>query len=109
MTLASAWIVCADAEEANRIATALVEERLAACCNILAPVDSVYRWEGKLEHAREVPVVAKTTLERSDALIARVKALHRYDVPAITITTIAALPEDYARWIEENTAVDRLA
>ena len=109
MTLASAWIVCADAAEADRIATALVEERLAACCNVLAPVSSVYRWKGKVERANEVPIIAKTTLERSDALIERVKALHGYDVPAIVIWPIAELPEDYARWIEENTASDRIA
>lgn len=109
MTLASAWIVCADKAEAAAIAEALVEERLAACCNILTPVNSVYRWEGKVERASEVPVLAKTQMELTDALIARVKELHSYDVPAITVWPIAALPEDYARWIEENTGPDRIA
>ena len=109
MTLASAWIVCADKAEAAAIAEALVEKRLAACCNILTPVNSVYRWEGKVERASEVPVIAKTSMERADALIARVKELHSYDVPAIAVWPIAALPEDYARWIEQNTGPDRLA
>lgn len=109
MTLASAWIVCADEEEAERIATALVEERLAACCNTLAPVSSVYRWEDKIERATEVPVIAKTDMARADALIMRVKELHSYDVPAIAIWPIGAIPDDYARWIEENTGPDRLA
>lgn len=108
MTLASAWIVCANAEEADRIATALVEERLAACCNILGAVKSVYRWEGDIESVEEVPIIAKTDMDRADALIMRVKDLHSYDVPAITIWPINAIPDDYARWIEENTAPDRL-
>ena len=109
MTLASAWIVCADKAEAAAIAEALVEERLAACCNILTPVNSVYRWEGRVERASEVPVIAKLRMEQADALIARVKELHSYDVPAIAVWPIAALPEDYARWIEQNTGPDRIA
>ncbi|MBW0145378.1 divalent-cation tolerance protein CutA [Sphingomicrobium clamense] len=109
MTLASAWIVCADEAEATAIAEALVAERLAACCNILPPVSSVYRWDGKIERAREVPIIAKTDMDRADALIARVKELHSYDVPAIAIWPINAIPDDYARWIEENTGPDRIA
>lgn len=106
---ATAWIVCANAEEAERIARTLVEERLAACCNIMAPCRSVYRWDGVIEEADEVPVLAKTVMERTDALIARVKGLHSYETPAITVWPIAELPEDYARWIEENCAPDRFA
>ena len=109
MTLASAWIVCASAQEAERIATTLVEERLAACCNILAPVSSIYRWEGTVERAQEVPIIAKTDMASADALIVRVKELHSYDVPAIAIWPISAIPDDYARWIEENTGPQRLA
>ncbi|WP_265571016.1 divalent-cation tolerance protein CutA [Sphingomicrobium nitratireducens] len=102
-TAASAFILCTDLAEAQAIGRALVEERLAACVNILQPARSIYRWEGAIETASEVPIIAKTTLEAADALIARVKELHGYSVPAITLWPIAKLPDDYARWIEENT------
>lgn len=104
MTAVTAYIVCASNEEADTIAAALVEERLAACCNILAPCRSVYRWEGKIECGEEVPMLAKTTLEKADALIMRVKELHSYDNPAITVWPIAMLPADYGDWIEAETA-----
>jgi periplasmic divalent cation tolerance protein len=103
MTVVSAYIVCASTEEAERIAAALVEERLAACCNILGPCKSVYRWQGEIERASEVPMIAKTRSDMADALIARVSALHSYDNPAIAIWPIDRLPLEYARWVEQNS------
>ncbi|WP_260483776.1 divalent-cation tolerance protein CutA [Sphingomicrobium flavum] len=102
MSIITAYFVCASRAEAETIATALVEERLAACCNILAPCQSVYRWDGKVERAEEVPVIAKTTDEAGDGLIERVCELHSYDTPCITLWPIDRLPADYAEWVEEN-------
>lgn len=102
MSIVTAYFVCGSEGEADSIATTLVEERVAACCNILAPCRSIYRWEGKIERAEEVPVIAKTTEECADALIARVIELHSYDNPAVTIWPIDRLPADYADWVERH-------
>src|ERR1700758_3161163 len=79
----SVYIVAADMAEAERIAEALVDERLAACVNILGGVRSVYRWQGAVQRADEVAMIAKTTQGLFEPLAARVRALHSYDTPAI--------------------------
>ena len=107
MSAVSAYIVCASQHEAQTIATALVEEGLAACVNILGPVSSIYRWQGKVGRADEVAMIAKTTLAAADALIIRVTELHSYDVPAITVWPILKLPAEYGDWIEENVRETR--
>lgn len=103
MTALTAYIVCASREEAETIAAALVEERLAACVNILAPCTSIYRWEGKIEQAEEVPMLAKTTQAKADALVMRAAELHSYDNPAITVWPIERLPIAYGDWVEAET------
>jgi len=102
MTVVSVYCTFANAEEAERIARQVVEERLAACANILAPCRSVYRWEGKVEAAEERPAIFKTTAEGADALIARIAALHSYEVPAIAVWPIDKLLGSYADWVEES-------
>ena len=100
MTVVSVYAIFADADEAERIGRQLVEERLAACINILGPCRSIYRWNGALETADEVPAILKTTVAQSDALIARIAALHSYDVPCIAVWPIDKLLGDYAQWVE---------
>ncbi len=100
MTVVSVYAIFADADEAERIGRQMVEERLAACINILAPCRSIYRWQGALETADEVPAILKTTLALADALIARIAALHSYDVPCISVWPIDKLHSDYADWVE---------
>ena len=90
-------------EEARRIARTLVEEGLAACANILAPCQSIYRWQGKVEEAAEVPALLKTAAARADALIARIAELHSYDVPAAVVWPIADALADYRRWVASET------
>lgn len=104
MTALTAYIVCGSEAEAEMIAAALVEERLAACVNILAPCQSIYRWEGKIERGREFPLLAKTSDAQADALIMRVCELHSYDNPAITLWPIERLPAAYGDWIEAETS-----
>ena len=99
----SIYIVAADSAEAERIAVALVEERLAACVNILGGIRSVYRWEGKVERADEVVLIAKTTANNFEPLAARVRALHSYETPAIVAWPIVAGDADYLAWIEAET------
>ena len=99
----SVYIVAADTAEAEFIAEALVAERLAACVNILGNIRSVYRWQGAVEHAEEVAIIAKTTEAVFDKLAARVRALHSYDTPAIVAWPIVAGDAAYLDWIGAET------
>jgi periplasmic divalent cation tolerance protein len=90
----------ADGEAFGR---ALVEERLAACVNVLSLMDSVYRWEGRVERETERQVVMKTTRDRVDALWDRVRELHPYEVPEFIVIPIADGSDAYLRWIGEGT------
>jgi periplasmic divalent cation tolerance protein len=95
------------ADEAAAIARALVEERLAACANILGPCRSIYRWRGKVEDAEEIAVLFKTMAQRTDALIARLAELHSYDVPAAIVWPIETALPAYAQWVEDETNTPR--
>ncbi|MEO6361533.1 MAG: divalent-cation tolerance protein CutA [Sphingomicrobium sp.] len=94
------YIVFADAAEAERIGRAMVEARLAACVNILGPCQSIYHWQGTIETATETPVLFKTTTDRIDALIARVRLLHSYENPAIVVWPIERLAAAFGNWVE---------
>ena len=102
MSVVSVYAVFADSEEAERIGRQMVEERLAACVNILGPCTSFYRWEGAVECATEVPALFKTGALQADALIARIAAMHSYDVPCVTVGSIDKLLADYADWVEAS-------
>ena len=99
--IATVYAVFADAREAERIAETVVAERLAACANILAPCRSIYRWEGKVERAQEVPALFKTA--SPDELIARIAALHSYEVPAVVAWPIEKAHPLYAEWVGRNS------
>ncbi|RKQ59998.1 uncharacterized protein involved in tolerance to divalent cations [Vogesella indigofera] len=88
-----------DAALAQQIAEALVGEQLAACVNIMAPCRSVYRWQGKLENASEVPLQIKTTAAAYPALQARLLQLHPYEVPEIVVLPLAAGLPAYLTWV----------
>ena len=102
MSVVTVYAVFADPAEAQRIGMAMVEEKLAACVNILGPCRSIYRWEGAIETATETPALFKTTLDRADALIARITELHSYELPAIVVWPIERLPVAYGDWVEES-------
>ena len=90
------------AEEARPLARALVEERLAACVNLLPGVTSVYRWEGALQEDEETTLLIKTTTEKYGALATRIQELHSYDVPEILSLDSAEVAESYARWVYDE-------
>ena len=102
MTAVTLYAVFADLAEADRIGRQMVEERLAACVNILQPCRSIYRWEGAVETGSEVPALFKTTLEGADKLIERITELHSYSVPALAVWPIAKLPVAYGDWVEDS-------
>ena len=91
----------ADADSAA-LARALVQERLAACVNILPEMTSVYRWEGTVEEARERQVVIKTTARQLEQLHARVRSLHQYDVPEWLVIPVVGGSADYLAWVNES-------
>ncbi len=90
-------------EEARRIARAAVEERLAACANILGPCHSIYRWQGKVEEAPEVAALFKTRADAASRLVARLAELHSYDVPAAVVWPIADALGPYRQWVTTET------
>jgi len=90
-------------DEAERIATALVEERLAACVNLLAPLVSIYRWQGAIERASEVLLVIKTRKRLVGSLVARLGELHSYDVPEAIVLPIVAGARPYLAWLMDET------
>ena len=92
-----------DQDSAEALARELVEARLAACVNVLAPCQSVYRWQGALESAAEVPLLIKTSSERYAALEAAIRERHPYELPeVIALPVVAGLP-DYLAWVAAET------
>ena len=97
-------VTASAADEAGRIARALVEERLAACANIIPQVRSLFHWEGKLCNEAESLIVLKARAADVEAIIARVRALHSYTVPEVIALPILAGSPAYLAWVEESTA-----
>jgi periplasmic divalent cation tolerance protein len=89
--------------DGHALARALVDERLAACVNLLAPMESLYRWEGKVERETERQIIIKTSRERVAALWDRVRELHPFEVPEFIVLQIADGNEAYLRWIGDST------
>lgn len=102
MTVVSVYATFASAEEAERIGRQVVEERLAACVNILGDCRSIYRWQGAIENADETVAIFKTADEVADELITRIAALHSYDVPCVATWPIDQILASYAEWVEES-------
>lgn len=105
MSVVSVYVIFANAEEAERIGRTVVEERLAACINVLGPCRSIYRWQGAVETSNETPAILKTTAEAADALISRIAGLHSYDIPCIAVWPIDKLLLSYAEWIEQSIGI----
>jgi len=89
-------------EEAGRIASLLVERRLAACVQVVGPIVSRYRWQGEVEEEREWQCLAKTTRAAYEAVEAAIREVHSYDEPEIIATPIVAGSAGYLAWIDEN-------
>ena len=96
-------VTCGSEEEATKIANSLVEEGVAACVNIISPVRSIYRWEGKIWDEKEWVLIIKTQKKRFEELQKRVKSLHSYSVPEVIALPIVEGSAPYLKWLEETT------
>lgn len=92
-----------DAEQAERIARALVEERLIACANLVPGVTSIYRWQGAVQADAEVLLVMKTRRSLVPRLKERLPRLHSYEVPELVVTALVDGLDPYCRWVREST------
>jgi len=99
-----AFSTFADAETARKTVRMLVEERLAACANVVPRIESIYHWQGKIETSTEVFVIFKTTRDRYPAFEQRLRALHPYEVPEIVAIDIAAGLPAYLKWVVESVS-----
>lgn len=103
MSAMMVYCTCPNQEEADRIASKLVESRLAACANIMSPHQSVYRWEGKIEREQEVVVILKTTEDHYSELEQTILSEHSYDCPCIVAWPIERGVDGFLDWIYQET------
>jgi periplasmic divalent cation tolerance protein len=101
--IVSVYAIFGSNAEAATIGRAMVERRLAACVNILAPCHSVYRWQEAIEEAEEVPALFKTARHKAEALVAAISDMHSYDTPAITVWPIETANPAYVAWVAAET------
>jgi periplasmic divalent cation tolerance protein len=97
------YITASSLEEAEKIGKLLVEERLAACVNIIPEIRSFYWWEGKLCRDKEAVILAKTRWEKKDELIKRVKEVHSYTVPGILVLPVEGGLKEFLHYLQEET------
>lgn len=97
--IVSVYVTFATTENAARLGRQIVEERLAACVNVLGPVQAIYRWQGKVEEASEVAALFKTTAGCAEVLTKRLAEIHGYDNPAIVTWPIEHAPAAYVQWV----------
>ena len=100
------FMTAANAEEAGRMAERLVEARLAACVQILPQMESIYRWQGKIERQKEVLLIAKTVTSKFAELETEVRALHSYKTPEIVAFPLTAGSEPYLQWLSASVGGD---
>ena len=98
------FVTCGSEEEGLKIAHALIEERLAACVNIVSPIRSIYRWEGKIWDEKEWLLIIKTQTAMFEDVEKRVKSLHSYSLPEIIALPIIKGSSSYLNWLKEMTS-----
>jgi len=98
------FVTAANKAEAEQISRFLVEKKLAACCNVIDPVFSVFQWEGKMCREQEVLLIIKSVAKRFDDIVTAVKKLHSYTTPEIIALPIIAGSEDYLSWVKTETS-----
>jgi periplasmic divalent cation tolerance protein len=96
------FMSASNADEARRIAQQLVESHLAACVQIFPEIESIYRWNGEIQRAQELLILAKTTANRFAALEKSVRAIHSYETPEIVAVPASHVSEPYQAWLFES-------
>jgi periplasmic divalent cation tolerance protein len=104
MDFSFVYVTAPSLAEAKTIGRTLVEERLAACANVIDGMTSVYWWEGKIDEANEAILIAKTRTDLVDDVIARVRALHSYTCPCVVALPLTSGNPKFLEWIERETA-----
>lgn len=97
------FVTCANIEQAKNISEALIKEKLAACVNLINPVNSLFWWQGKVDSSEEILLIIKTKKRLFIKLEKLVKSLHSYDVPEIIALPIIAGNKKYLKWIDDST------
>lgn len=98
------YITAGSREEASAIGRVLVEERLAACVNIISPMQSIYRWQGRIQEDSEVVMIAKTTVQRMGRLVSKVREHHSYECPCIVAWEVAEGHAPFLEWVAKEVA-----
>ena len=98
------FMTAANGEEAARLADMLVGSHFAACVQILPEIESVYRWQGKIERQQEILLLAKSTSDKFDELEREVRALHSYETPEIVAVSLANVSEPYLKWLVQSVS-----
>ena len=102
VTVLVCFCTCPDPETAQRIADALVEERLAACVNLVPGITSIYRWKDRIERDREQQMIIKTSSDRLQALEWRLRQLHPYELPEFIVLAVTGGSEAYLAWVRDS-------
>jgi periplasmic divalent cation tolerance protein len=102
-------VTAASLKEARKIARGLVQARLAACVNVVPPVESIYRWQGKIENSRERLLVIKTAREIFTEVEAAIRKLHTYTNPEIICLPIVDGSREYLEWLAQSVKVEAAA
>lgn len=100
------FITAPTAEEATRVADALVQARLAACVQILPEMQSVYRWEGKIERQKEILIIAKTVASKFESLETTVREIHSYETPEIVAFPLTTGSSSYLEWLRDSVGAE---
>lgn len=108
MNVVAVYVTVPSGELGRMIARQVVKERLAACGNLLAGVESVFRWESRVVEEQEVVLILKTQSSRIEQLIARIKELHPYDCPCIVVYRAVGGSSDYEAWVAAETEGDEV-
>lgn len=108
MDVCLCYVTCASKAEALAIGRAVVDERLAACANILDGMTSIYRWQGEIHTEPETLLLLKTRRDLATSLVDRVVELHSYDCPCVTLLPVSGGNPDYLEWVIEQTGAPSL-